>query len=304
MTVLAAVQDGIRALVESGFAPDDARTDAAVIARHLLGWTLTDWAARNRDAAPDGFSEQLSALLRRRAAHEPVAYLTGVREFYGREFRVSPAVLIPRPETEMVIEVLLHDGVLSAARRPEGNDGDAHGGPVIVDVGTGSGCLAITLKLEWPAARVIGTDVSAAALAVARANADRLGADVEFVEASLLPAGLEVDVVVSNPPYVPERDRASLAADVRDFEPAGALFAGPDGLDVIRALVPAAQKALKPGGWLVMEIGAGQADAVAALVEQAGLALARVAPDLQGIPRVVVAQNYAGRSFPTKLRPA
>jgi release factor glutamine methyltransferase len=119
---------------------------------------------------------------------------------------------------------------------------------------------------------------------------------VEFVETSLLPTGVLADIVVSNPPYVPERDRASLAPDVRDFEPSGALFAGPDGLDVIRALVPAARQALKPGGRLLMEIGQGQADAVAALVAEAGFELEGIAPDLQGIPRIVIARRPVSAS--------
>ena len=280
--VVEAVGEAVAILRASGFDAEEARRDVSVLARHVLAWTLADWASQSRDAAPAGFAEKLTALARRRATHEPVAYLTGVREFYGRPFRVSPAVLIPRPETEGLIDSFL--------QREGREEGEGSEGFTIVDVGSGSGCVAITLKLEYPWARVISTDVSAAALDVARANADRLGAQVEFVEASLLPSGVQADVVVSNPPYVPERDRASLAPDVRDFEPAGALFAGPDGLDVIRLLVPAARAALTPGGLLLMEIGQGQADAVAALVARSGLTLETIAPDLQGIPRVVIAK--------------
>ena len=283
------MQPAVAVLTEAGFGPEDARRDASVLARHVLGWTLTEWAARSRDASPSGFAEQLAALARRRAAREPVAYITGVREFYGREFRVSSAVLIPRPETEGLIEALLHGVLPPRARNHEEHEGNER--LTVVDVGSGSGCIAVTLKLECPWARVISTDVSAAALDVARANADRLGARVEFVETSLLPNGVVADVIVSNPPYVPERHRASLSADVRDFEPSGALFAGPDGLDVIRHLVPAAKVALKPGGSLVMEIGDGQADAVADVVRMAGLVLDRIQPDLQGIPRIVVARR-------------
>jgi release factor glutamine methyltransferase len=171
--------------------------------------------------------------------------------------------------------------------------------PLIVDVGTGSGCIAITLALEWPSARVFATDISSAALEVARTNAEALGATVEFlqvIDTELFPADLPAaGLIVSNPPYVSERDRASLMPDVRDFEPALALFAGDDGLEVIRALVPAAARALAPGGALVMEIGAGQAEDVIALAAGAGFDLAAVRPDLQGIPRVLVARTPAGR---------
>ena len=225
MTIGQATSEAVRILTDAGFEQAEARRDVSVLARHLLGWNLADWAARSRQDAPTGLAEKLNAHARRRATHEPVAYITGVREFYGREFVVSPAVLIPRPETE---------GLIERALPVEGT---------VVDVGTGSGCVAITLALACPRARVIATDVSTDALAIARENASRLGARVEFLQASLVPADLKPDVIVSNPPYVPERDRASLSIDVRDFEPAGALFAGPDGLDVIRALVPAARRA-------------------------------------------------------------
>jgi release factor glutamine methyltransferase len=287
MTVFQATAAAAEVLTGAGFGPEDARRDASVLARHVLGWTLADWGARSRDTAPAGFREQLAALAHRRATREPVAYITGVRAFYGREFQVSPAVLIPRPETEGVIEAALSivAGITNHEEHEEREE------LTLVDVGTGSGCLAVTLALEIPGSQVMASDISSAALTVARANAERLGARVEFVEASLIPAGVVADVIVSNPPYVPERDRDSLSPDVRDFEPAGALFAGPDGLDVIRQLVPAARHALRPGGWLVMEIGAGQADAVADIARTAGLALDRIAPDLQGIPRVVVARR-------------
>ena len=241
---------------------------------------MADWVTNAAALSPPGFAESLQRLVLRRMTHEPVAYITGVREFYGREFIVTRAVLIPRPETEGVIEAV-PAGALA---------GRETGAPVALDIGTGSGCLAITLALEHPAARVIATDVSAEALAIARENAQRLGADVEFVESPLVASGLPpLDLIVTNPPYVPERDRESLSPDVRDFEPAQALFAGEDGLDVIRALLPHARAALKTGGALVMEIGAGQAGTVTRLVADAGLRLLTIRPDLQGIPRVAVA---------------
>ena len=282
MTISESTTTAVRILVESGFEPEEARRDVSVLARHLLGWSLTDWAVRARDAAPADFPSKLIELTNRRATHEPVAYITGVREFYGREFQVTPAVLTPRPETEILVETavsLMPSSLLLGSES------------VIVDVGTGSGCIAITLALECMSTHVVATDVSREALAIARANAAALGARVEFVNVPLIPPGIQPDLIVSNPPYIPESDRASLPADVRDFEPAEALFAGPDGLDVIRQLVPAAFHALKPEGRLIMEIGAGQADAVAGIVKAAGFERPYVTSDLQGIPRIVVARK-------------
>jgi release factor glutamine methyltransferase len=174
VTAHASVDRAAQALVAAGFTDEDARRDAAVLARHVLGWSLGDWAARAREDAPPAFAARLDPFIARRARREPVAYLTGVREFYGREFLVTRDVLIPRPETELLVDVVLGR---SAA--------------TVLDVGTGSGCLAITLALAWPDARVVATDTSAAALEVARANAETLGATrVEFVEASFVPTGL------------------------------------------------------------------------------------------------------------------
>jgi len=283
VTVNDCVNDAAGRLVTAGFSPDEARRDASVLARHALGWSLTDWAAGLREPAPLALSERLLAAVGRRARREPVAYITGVREFYGREFHVAPAVLIPRPETELVVETALD--VMSRA---------AGATPVVIDVGTGSGCMAITIALAHPHARVIATDVSAAALDVARLNAQRLGATVEFVETSLLPGvPATFDFIVSNPPYISAADRAALPPDVRDFEPEQALFADENGLAVIRALASAAAARLTPGGWLLIEIGQSQSASVAALVQAAGLHLERIAPDLQGIPRVVVARQPA-----------
>ena len=283
MTVHDCVAQAAGTLVAAGFTPEDSRRDAGVLARFALGWSLTDWAAQSRHgAAPPGFEQALAALVDRRATHEPVAYITGVREFYGRVFRVAPATLIPRPETEGLVEWAIQVAGASYAG-------------LIVDVGTGSGCIAISLALEMPAARVVATDVSAAALDVARMNAKALGAaNVEFhlVTDEFFPSNLPpADLVVANPPYVAERDRESLSHDVRNFEPQAALFGGEDGLDVIRALVPAAARALADGGALLMEIGAGQAAAVSGIVAAAGFTLEAIRPDLQGIPRVVVAHR-------------
>jgi release factor glutamine methyltransferase len=282
VTVHESLGRAVGILEDAGFTAEAAGSDVAVLARHALGWTMPEWAARLRDGAPPDLADRLAQMAARRACREPVAYITGTREFYGRPFRVTPSVLIPRPETEGLIDEALK------LRR-------AGSRPVIIDVGTGSGCIAVTLALEWPGARVVGTDISPAALEVAQSNARALGAaSAEFVHVAageFFPAHLAgIDLVVSNPPYVPERDRESLQADVRDFEPHTALFAGGDGLDLIRLLIPRAANALARGGTLLMEIGAGQASAVPELLTTAGLELVDIRTDLQGIPRIVVAR--------------
>jgi release factor glutamine methyltransferase len=272
-----AVDDAATRLMSAGLAADDSRRDAALLARFVLGWDAAAWLTHQREAAPSGFQEAFDRLVARRVTREPVAYLIGEREFYGRPFLVAPGVLIPRPETEFVI-----DAVVGLARARQGGEPGRRSALVIVDIGTGSGCIGVTLALELPEARVIATDTSAEALRVAQENARRhaVANRVEFRHGPFLAGfGDSVDVVVSNPPYVPVSDRASLAA----------LFAGEDGLDVIRQLIPRATAALRPGGALVMEIGFGQAREVQRLVEQAGLTEVRLVPDLQAIPRVITA---------------
>jgi peptide chain release factor 1 len=222
------------------------------------------------------------ALLARRERREPVAQILGIREFWGREFVVTSAVLTPRPETELVVE----EAVLRFKGSPPQR---------VIDVGTGSGCLAVTLALEFPDAAVVATDISAAALEVARANARRLGAArIRFVEMNLLDAIApgSIQLIVANPPYVPAVARPALSPEVREYEPGVALFGGSDGLGIIRRLLPAASATLVPGGWLLMEFGAGSDDEVRAAVEETpGLRLEVIEDDLQGIPRVVVARK-------------
>ncbi len=206
---------------------------------------------------------------------KPTQYITRRQEFYGREFRVSRDVLIPRPETELLVQA-----VLEVKPAPG----------VLIDVGTGSGAIAVTLALEL-GRRVIATDVSPKALAVAHENAVKLGAEVGFVHADLLEpfADDSAEVVVSNPPYVPVADRETLQREVRDWEPSLALFAGPSGLCVYERLIPEARRILKSGGILAVEIGFGQSDAVTELAR--GWSELRVIPDLAGIPRVLVCRN-------------
>ncbi len=213
--------------------------------------------------------------LHERMQGKPTQYITRLQEFYGREFRVTPDVLIPRPETELLVETLLR-------LRP--NPGK------LIDVGTGSGIIAVTLALE-SRAHGIATDISIRALAMAKENAAKLGAGVRFVLADLLTpfADESFDIVVSNPPYVAETDRDSLQREVRDWEPGLALFAGPRGMAVYERLIPQAWRVLRPGGLLALELGFGQAGAVSDLVRDwRGL---QVFPDLAGIPRVLVCEK-------------
>jgi release factor glutamine methyltransferase len=284
-SLAAAVRDAAETLADIA-GPERARQlEAEVLVRAILHWDAAEWIARQREPADPSFCEAYARAVARRRAHEPVAYITGTREFYGRPFLVTRDVLIPRPETELIVD----EALAALTERASAIET-----PRVADIGTGSGCLAITIALEWLSARVAATDISTEALAVAVENAARLGVEghIRFRRTSLAGGAADsFDVIVSNPPYVATRDSAALAPDVRDYEPAGALFAGDDGLDVIRELLPAAERALTPGGWLIMEIGAGQADEVTTLAASAKLELVRVAPDLAGIPRVVVARR-------------
>jgi release factor glutamine methyltransferase len=269
-------------LAAAGIASDEAGLDAVLLARHVLGWDAATWIARETDPAPPGFVERYRELVARRTRREPMGYLLGRVEFWGLELEVSPAVLIPRPESEIIVEA-----ALGAAR--------GLAAPLIVDVGTGSGCLAVALASALPAARILAIDVSAPALAVARRNAARHGVArrIAFVRGDLLgPLRGEADLIVSNPPYVPRTERHNLQPEVRAYEPPEALFAGDDGLAVIRRLVAGAETHLRPGGWLIFELGIGQQPAVRALLEQSGRWHSiDIRPDLQGIPRTAMARR-------------
>jgi release factor glutamine methyltransferase len=221
--------------------------------------------------------------LSQRARGVPAQYITGHQEFWGLDLIVTPAVLIPRPETEHVVETALHLLSEVGLQRPR-----------ILDVGTGSGCIALALAKELPEAEVHASDVSAEALEIARANAARLqlAERIQFHQSDLLaavPAELQFDLIVSNPPYVAEHDAESVEAQVRKFEPHNAVFGGEDGLEVYRRLVPRAEARLAHGGWLVMEIGAGMEDAVRALLS--GWSDIGATADLQGIARVLAARK-------------
>jgi release factor glutamine methyltransferase len=244
--------------------------DAEVLLAHVLGVDRARLIFDDRALTAEQ-EAAFEALVRRREAREPVAYLTGTKGFRRIEVAVDRRVLVPRPETELLVEAAL----------------DLPPGARVTDVGTGSGAVALALKDERPDLDVIATDVSEDALAVARANAERLGLDVTFARGDLLDAVTgPLDAVLSNPPYVADDD--PLPPDVAEHEPAAALFAGPDGLAVIRRLVAAAAERAP---FLAMEVGLGQADAVRELAREAGYANVEARRDLAGIERVVVARR-------------
>jgi release factor glutamine methyltransferase len=273
------IAEARQALVGAGLEAADAALDAEVLARDVLGWDRATLLARGRETLPPGFEERFSKLLDRRMAREPVALILGRREFWGLDFEVTPEVLIPRPETELIVEEALDD-----VR-------GGHPCSLIVDVGTGSGCLAVALACELRNARVLATDVSAAAIAVARRNAVKHGVAprVSFVQTSFL-TGLRAtaDLIVANPPYVPEPSRGTLQPEVGRYEPARALFSGADGMSAIRAIFADASRVLADAGLLVVEFGFGQAPLLRRDAERAGWRVVRVRPDLQGVPRVAV----------------
>ena len=304
MTLREALTRATRQLDASPDLRADATRDAAHLLRHALGISHAAQLADPERALTPAQQAAFDALVQRRLANEPIQYITGEQEFYGLALGVTPAVLIPRPETEQLVEAVLAELDPTQPLR-------------ILDVGTGSGAIAIALAHHLPHARVTAVDLSAAALEVAAANAARhaLADRISFVQSDLLdgirtvilseaahevssevegPADLPVslppfDVIVSNPPYVPTADRAALHPQVRNHEPAAALFAGPDGLDVYRRLIPQARAALRPNGLLALEIGHGQKEAMSDLLSDWNEL--RFLDDLQQIPRIALARR-------------
>ena len=258
--------------------------DAELLARHVLGWDRAKLLTHGREALHPVATALFFDLVEQRAARRPLQHLTGTQAFWRNDFFVTPDVLIPRPETEILVEE-----ALLAVRTTQA--------PVIVDVGTGSGCIALSLAAERPDAEVHAVDVSSAALLVARENARRQGLvhSIRFHEADLLAPwagrGATFHLVASNPPYVAAEEVALLAPEVREHEPRLALVPKGSTLSIYERLCPEAARLLVAGGYLVMEVGAGQAEAVCALARSAGLLVLRVSPDLQGIPRTVVARK-------------
>ena len=258
----------------------EATRDALTLLLHVTGLSRAQFHADPDRSLTVAQQADYNAAIARRLADEPIQYITGEQEFYGLALGVTPAVLIPRPETEHLVEAVLAALDTTAPHR-------------ILDVGTGSGAIAIALAAHLPRASITATDISPDAIAVARGNAARhsLADRIQFLQSDLL-TGLpnqEFDAVVSNPPYVSIADRATLHPQVRDYEPAEALFAGPDGLGIYRRLLPQAQAALTPNGLLALEIGHGQRDALAQLL--ASWSDLRFVDDLQGIPRVALARK-------------
>jgi release factor glutamine methyltransferase len=276
---------------------DSAARDALTLLLHTLGIARAQFHADpNRTLTPEQ-QTAYEAAIARRLNNEPIQYITGEQEFYGFALRVTPAVLIPRPETEHLVESVLIE--LKSLPAPPS--------PIrILDVGTGSGAIAIALARHLPHAQITATDISPAALAIAKQNAARHHARIDFLESDLLDRLIEerdtqeaaltrearrerYEVLVTNPPYIPDSDRATLHPQVRDHEPSTALFAGADGLAIYRRLIPQARAALAPNGLFALEIGHGQRDAVAALLS--GWNGVRFIGDLQSIPRVALARR-------------
>lgn len=248
--------------------------DARVLLRHLLACSHASIEAHRQHALTEEQLGEFESLVRRRSRGEPIAYITGVKEFYGRQFRIGPAVLIPRAETELLVDLTLEKAAgLSAPR--------------ILDLGTGSGVLAVTLALELPRAHVTGVDNSYAALEVARSNARTLGASVQFVHSEWLTAvrAKRFDAIVANPPYVAVGDRHLAEGDL-PWEPPNALLAGKNGLEALRRIISAAPGCLDRQGWFFTEHGFDQAEACRAMLSEAGLVGVRSWRDLGGIERV------------------
>lgn len=276
-------------LVRAGIAPAEAAVDVDLYTRTILGWDRARVLTSQHEPPPDALEPRLSEWLARREKREPSAYIVGSREFWGLDFAVTPAVLIPRPETEFVVEETLRAA-------------SSLGAPVrIADIGTGCGCIAVSVAHEVPHAAVVATDVSGDALAVARRNAGRHGVDgrVRFVRTSYLDGiGGAFDVIAANPPYVRQGDKPALSRDVQ-HEPDVALFGGPTGLRDIAGVLDTAVERLRPGGWLVMEFGFGQEDSVRELAaSRPSLAFERVREDLQGLPRTAVIQRRRTPEMP------
>ncbi len=279
--VLMAIGDASRKLADAGI--ESSRLDAQLLMAEASGVTREAAATGSIDLS-DATLKKFDALIARRIKREPIAYILGQKEFYSLDFEVTPAVLIPRPETEFVVGAALE----FIAGTPNAR---------VLDIGTGSGAIAIAIAVNAPRVRIAAVDISADAIAVASRNARRHRVEnrVTFRRADCFdvldgPALGAFDVIVSNPPYLDDTEIASLEADVRGFEPRVAMSAGADGLDILRRIVAGVPAHLARGGELIVEVAAGQAAAVAKLVEQAGLRVVTVINDFAGHPRVVVAR--------------
>ena len=281
VSIAEALRQASRALDHAGVA--EARREAGSLLSHVIGKDRTFLISHAEDQIGEDEWERFSAAVARREAGEPTQYITGVQDFFGRAFRVTPDVLIPRPETELLVEAALE--VMEA-------------NAVVCDVGTGSGCIAVTLLCERSDARAVAVDVSEAALEVAWQNARALSVEerIELVRSDcfdeLKPAAARFDLIVSNPPYVSANMLSGLQREVRDHEPKIALSPGPDGLSVIRRLLTDAPQFIRGHGHLIMEIGFDQGERVEQLIDKNVWTLQTIVPDLQGIPRIVILQKH------------
>ena len=284
-SIAEAILQGAHNLRQAGV--PEARREAGSLLAHVLGRDRSFILSHAENPLSEEHLEVFSEYLQSRGRGKPLQYITGNQEFFGLDFEVTSDVLIPRPETELLIETALK------LIPPEDQT------PYICDVGTGSGCIAITLLHERPGARAVAIDISAAALAVAKRNAARhsLTDRIDFVESDCL-LGMDsskstFDLIVSNPPYVAESALAGLQREVRDYEPKNALEAGPDGLSIIRRLIVEAGSFLKNNGHLLFEIGFDQGAAVDELIDRRYWKLLEIHQDLQGIPRTIALQKLA-----------
>jgi release factor glutamine methyltransferase len=305
--ILAATERSVRALLKQGIdrlraANVPSHTLAAeLLLLHVITKDRTWLYSHPEEILPRGIAENYLALLGKRAAGVPTQHLTGRQEFWGLEFEVTPDVLIPRPETEHLIEVALDR--LAVLELHAGRQQRLTGENVtLVDIGTGSGCIAVSLAKELPAAKIYATDISKAALEVAQRNAARNGFTdrIRYLESNLLdafatkgrePAAPAFDLIISNPPYIGRREAETLPIEVRDHEPHSALFAGDDGYELYGALIPQAAQYLKPGGLLVLELGYNSLPAVEPLLDPSDWMNLSVTKDLAGIPRVLSAER-------------
>lgn len=279
MTESLTIEAALRAAAQRLSASETPQLDARVIARHVLGLDDAGLILEAKRALTPAETERLDAALARRAAGEPVAYIVGEKEFFGLTFRTAPGVLVPRPDTETLIEAALEARLASGVSR-------------ILDLGTGTGCLLLTLLSLFPEAEGTGVDINPQAVRLARENAAALGLGdrARFVAGDwAAPLEGRFDLVVSNPPYIRDGDRARLSPDIRDFEDARALFSGADGLDACRAIFAVAPGLAAPGALLVLEIGEGQRQAAESLAKAAFPAAAvSSCPDMAGRPRAVL----------------
>ena len=265
---------------------ESADLDVRLLTQHVLGWTQTKLLLNLNHVLGDAEVKDLNAAITRRAAREPVSRIIGRRAFWKSDFRISPQTLDPRPDSETLVESALN------FTRPEP--------ATILDLGTGSGCLLLSLLIEWPKARGVGIDISEEAVATARENADALGLRAraafialdwaQYIPGKDIPGGA-FDLVISNPPYIAESELKDLAPEVAQYDPLRALAAGPEGLDCYNAIAEQLNKWLKPAGWAVFEIGHTQAQAVKSILALHGMTVLHVISDLAGSDRVIVARR-------------